>query len=79
MFLFRITTNSVVGREMTKLLKVPIEHYNNLVELLRLDSYGQVLLSLDGRGQRHIAATLVQKALDADTSIENEEHLDKVY
>jgi vacuolar protein sorting-associated protein 35 len=74
----RIAINTVIGRELNKLLKVPIEHYNNLIGLLKLDSYSQAIRLLDRHGQRQVASALIQNAIEVDTQIESEEQLEKV-
>lgn len=58
---------------------MPIEIYNNIIELLALDSYSSVLQLLDPSGHRKIAAAIVENALENETLIESEEHLDKVF
>lgn len=70
--------NSLIGRELTKLLKLPVENYNNIIELLALESYSTILQLLDIYGQRKIAAFIIENALENNTLIECEDHLDKV-
>uniref|UniRef100_A0A915P651 Vacuolar protein sorting-associated protein 35 n=1 Tax=Meloidogyne floridensis TaxID=298350 RepID=A0A915P651_9BILA len=74
-----ILANSLIGRELTKLLKLPIENYNNIIELLALESYSNILQLLDICGQRKIAAFIIENALENNTLIECEEHLDKLF
>ncbi|KAL7070964.1 hypothetical protein ACQ4LE_010101, partial [Meloidogyne hapla] len=74
-----ILANSLIGRELTKLLKLPVENYNNIIELLALESYSNILKLLDLSGQRKIAAFIVENALENNTLIECEEHLDKLF
>uniref|UniRef100_A0A1I8AX68 Vacuolar protein sorting-associated protein 35 n=1 Tax=Meloidogyne hapla TaxID=6305 RepID=A0A1I8AX68_MELHA len=76
---FSILANSLIGRELTKLLKLPVENYNNIIELLALESYSNILKLLDLSGQRKIAAFIVENALENNTLIECEEHLDKLF
>lgn len=63
---------------MAKLLKVPIEQYNNVIQLLGLDSYGELLRSLDRRGQRQLSSAIIQNIIDHNTHIGDEENVDKV-
>nr|CAD2151476.1 unnamed protein product [Meloidogyne enterolobii] len=74
-----ILANSLIGRELTKLLKLPIENYNNIIELLALESYSNILQLLDIYGQRKIAAFIIENALENNTLIECEDHLDKLF
>lgn len=75
---FSISINNVVGREVFKLLKVPIEHYNNVIQSLSLSAFGRVIRVLDRRGQRQIASMLIQNLIDNETRIVDEESVDKV-
>ena len=70
--------NSLIGRELTKLLKLPIENYNNIIELLALESYSNVLQLLDPSGHRKISAAIIDNVLENETLIDCEDHLDKV-
>lgn len=62
---------------MAKLLRVPIEQYNDVIELLQHESYGGALRLLDRRGQRQIAAALLQNIIEQETRIETEECVEK--
>uniref|UniRef100_A0A914H1W4 Vacuolar protein sorting-associated protein 35 n=1 Tax=Globodera rostochiensis TaxID=31243 RepID=A0A914H1W4_GLORO len=74
-----VAINSVIGREVAKLLRLPIEQYNNVVTLLQLDSFGEVILVLDRRGQRQIASLLIQNAIENETRIATEEGVEKFF
>uniref|UniRef100_A0A183BVW0 Vacuolar protein sorting-associated protein 35 n=1 Tax=Globodera pallida TaxID=36090 RepID=A0A183BVW0_GLOPA len=74
-----VAINSVIGREVAKLLRLPIEQYNNVVTLLQLDSFGEVILILDRRGQRQIASLLIQNAIENETRIATEEDVEKFF
>ncbi|KAL3108030.1 hypothetical protein niasHT_018192 [Heterodera trifolii] len=74
-----VTINSVIGREVAKLLRLPIEQYNNVVTLLQLRSFGEVIQLLDRRGQRQIAAFLIQNAIENETRIGTEEDVEKFF
>lgn len=47
---FSIHYNGIVGREVMKLLRIPLEHYNNVLTLLKFDHYSSVIQSFDYRG-----------------------------
>jgi vacuolar protein sorting-associated protein 35 len=71
--------NSLIGRELIKLLKSPIETYNNINELLAISSYINVLQLLDSVGQRKISSIIIENALENETLIDCEDNLDKVF
>ena len=70
--------NSSVGRELMKLLKTPVDAYNNVIKLLALGEYGSVLEALDYRGRTQICCYLINNMLDNDTQVQEEEYVEKV-
>uniref|UniRef100_A0A915CXI2 Vacuolar protein sorting-associated protein 35 n=1 Tax=Ditylenchus dipsaci TaxID=166011 RepID=A0A915CXI2_9BILA len=74
-----VAFNSVIGRELVKLLKIPMEHYKNVITLLRLDSFGEVLAAFDHKGRNHIAAALINNMITHETVVEQEENIDKIF
>lgn len=54
---------------------MPISHYNNLVTLLQLPHYAQVLQRLDFNGRKAIAVHLVTNALDNETYLTTQEQV----
>ena len=67
-----------MGKELSRLLRMPISHYNSLVTLLQLPHFGQVLQRLDFNGRKGIALHLVNNALDNETYITSQEHVEAV-
>lgn len=57
---------------------MPVSHYNSLVTLLELPHFGQVLQRLDFNGRKAIALHLVNNALDNETYIRTQEHVEAV-
>ena len=70
--------DSALGKELARLLRMPIGHYNSIVTLLQLPHFGQVLQRLDFNGRKSIALHLVNNALDNETYITTQEHVDAV-
>ncbi|CAI2345792.1 unnamed protein product [Caenorhabditis sp. 36 PRJEB53466] len=62
-----------VGRELTKLLNIPIDEYKNVLRLSELPEYVKVMNFFDYRGQCNIAAYMVQNMLDEETVLRQQE------
>lgn len=60
----RTPYNSIVGRELMKFLRMFVDHYNDVVQLLKLPHYGSVVNILDYRGRTNSAANVVQNMVD---------------
>nr|SVE80575.1 EOG090X00QE [Daphnia magna] len=74
----KVDFDSALGKELNRLLRMPISHYNSLVTLLQLPHFGQVLQRLDFNGRKSVALHLVNNALDNETYITTQEHVDAV-
>lgn len=79
MLIFRIEAFGKVGRELTKLLHIPIDEYKNVLRLNELPEYIKVMNYLDYRGQCNIAAHMVQNMLDEETVLREQEHVDAAF
>lgn len=60
MLVFSIQHNGTVGKELAKLLRIPVDHYNNVLTLLQLTSYGELIRALDYRGRAQACAYVAQ-------------------
>nr|SVE71503.1 EOG090X00QE [Daphnia similis] len=74
----KVDFDSALGKELNRLLRMPISHYNSLVTLLQLPHFGQVLQRLDFNGRKSVALYLVNNALDNETYITTQEQVDAV-
>jgi hypothetical protein len=72
---YRIEYNSPVSRELTRLMKIPVDNYNNLLTVLQLQHYGPLLDLFDYHGRKNLAAYLVTNALDNETQIPTQEQV----
>ncbi|CAL2032311.1 unnamed protein product [Caenorhabditis brenneri] len=68
-----------VGRELTKLLNIPIEEYKNVLQLSNLPEYIKVMNYFDYRGQCNIAASMVQNMLEEETILRHQEDVDSAF
>lgn len=74
----RIEYSSAVSRELTKLMKIPVDNYNNLLTVLQLQHYGPLLEAFDYHGRKNLAAYIVTNALDNETLVPTQEQVDAV-
>jgi Vacuolar protein sorting-associated protein 35 len=72
---YRIEYNSAVSRELTRLMKIPIDSYNNVLTVLQLEHYGPLLDYFDYHGRKNLAAYLITNALDNETLISTQEQV----
>ncbi|CAG7838063.1 unnamed protein product [Allacma fusca] len=65
----RIGQTQAVGRELMKLLKIPVDNYNDIMTLLKLENYGNLLDFMDYDGRKAMAIYLINNALENETLI----------
>nr|CAG4651575.1 EOG090X00QE [Triops cancriformis] len=73
-----VVLNTSVGKELIKLLQVPITNYNNILTVLKLQHFAPLVKSLDFQGHIIIARTLITNALENETIIPTQEEVDAV-
>ncbi|XP_072168725.1 vacuolar protein sorting-associated protein 35-like [Diadema setosum] len=69
--------NSAVAKELQRLLKIPVESYNNILTLLRLEHYGRVVEYLDYEGRKTISAFIINNAIDSNLAVPSQEQVDQ--
>ncbi|XP_049788980.1 vacuolar protein sorting-associated protein 35 isoform X1 [Schistocerca nitens] len=74
----RIEYNTPLARELTRLMKIPVDHYSNLLTVLQLENYPSVLEHFDYHGRKSLAAYIVSNALENETYVSNQEQVDAV-
>lgn len=62
-----------------KLLRIPVDHYNDVIKLLKITEYIPVISALGYRGRTQIAAYIIQNMLDNDTQITEDDQIEKVW
>ncbi|KRY49771.1 Vacuolar protein sorting-associated protein 35 [Trichinella britovi] len=65
--------NSPVGKELIKLLRLPVDFYNNAMRLLLLKNYPLVLSLLDHRGRIKCSCQIVYSMLEQRTFVKTAE------
>jgi len=73
-----VDSDSALGKELGRLLRMPVSHYNSLITLLQLPHFAQVLQRLDYNGRKNIALHLVNNALDNETYLSTQEQVEAV-
>lgn len=68
-------SDSPVGKELNRLLRMIISHYNSLVTLLELSHFSQILQRLDFSGRKSTALHLANNALESETSLTTHEQV----
>ena len=67
--LFSIQSNTPVSKELTKMLKIPIDLYKNVLTLLKIKHYSTLYEHLDFIGRKSLCQYLLNNALENDTVI----------
>ncbi|XP_059480896.1 vacuolar protein sorting-associated protein 35 isoform X1 [Neocloeon triangulifer] len=78
MELQRVQYNSAVSRELAKLMKIPVDNYNNILTVLKLDHFAPLIEYFDFYGRKDLSAYLVTNALENETLIPSQEQVDTV-
>lgn len=64
---------------MSKLLRIPVDYYNNILTLLNIINYGPVLSAFDYRGRTHTCAYIITNALEHSTLVPTSEQADSLF
>lgn len=69
--------NTTVSRELMRLMKIPIDNYNNLLTVLELQHYATLMAYLSYQDRKNLAIYLLNNALDNDTVIPTPEQAEQ--
>ena len=58
-----------------KLMKIPVDNYNNLLTLLKLEHYGPMFEYFDYYARKNMSIYIVNNALENETLIPTQEHV----
>jgi len=67
-----------VGRELEKLLKIPVDSYNNVMVVLSLEHFIPLLNCYDYSGRKEMSAYLVNNVIDNDTLIPSPDKVETI-
>ena len=74
----RIEYLTPVGRELEKLLKIPINNFNDIMTVLRLSHFAPLLQLFDFDGRKSLAVFIAENVLENETQIPNSEQVDTI-
>ncbi|VDN42721.1 unnamed protein product, partial [Gongylonema pulchrum] len=74
----RTPYNDIVGREIMKFLRIPVDQYDDVVQLLHLEHYSDVIELLDYRGRTQAASYVLQNMIENDTALTTMEEVEKL-
>jgi len=75
----KIFSESPLGKELTRLLKLPVDSYNNLMTVLQLKYFPPLLQLLDFNGRNAMAVYLVNNVLEHETVIATPQQVEDVF
>ncbi|KAG1700050.1 Vacuolar protein sorting-associated protein 35 [Nymphon striatum] len=74
----KVVSNTSVAKELMKLVKIPIDSYNNLLTVLKLEYFTPLLEYFDYSLRKSISAHIINNALDNETLIREQEQIDHI-
>lgn len=72
-----LESNSLVAKELQKLLKIPLDNYNNLLTVLKLKHYAGLMQHLDYAGRKFLSIYILNNALDNETIVQSQEETEQ--
>ncbi|CAD5216391.1 unnamed protein product [Bursaphelenchus xylophilus] len=74
-----VPPNKNVGKELIKLLKMPVECYPNCLTFLELDAFKSVLNILSIRGRTNVCSAIIKTIIEREIFITEEDQLEKLF
>lgn len=72
---FSLNAAGAVSRELMRLMKIPVDNYNNVLELLKLEHYGPLMEYFDYQARKSMSIHLILNALENETGIPSPEQV----
>lgn len=72
-----VAAHSAVARELQKLLKIPLDNYNNISVILKLTHYAGLMQHLDYFGRKSLSIYILNNALDNESIISTAEEAEQ--
>ncbi|XP_060536542.1 vacuolar protein sorting-associated protein 35 [Cylas formicarius] len=69
--------HSSVAKELQKLLKIPLDTYNNLIQILKLKHYAGLMQHLDYHGRKSLSIYILSNALENETVVPSPEETEQ--
>ena len=59
-----VESSTIASRELIRLMKVPVETYSDILQILKLENYQRAMDLLDFQGRKLVALHVVQSVVD---------------
>ncbi|ELU14760.1 hypothetical protein CAPTEDRAFT_161426 [Capitella teleta] len=73
-----LESTSAVSRELMRLMKIPVDNYNNLLTILKLEHFGPLFEYFDYQARKMMSMYLISNALENMTTIPSQEEVDGI-
>uniref|UniRef100_A0A8C8HFQ6 Vacuolar protein sorting-associated protein 35 n=1 Tax=Oncorhynchus tshawytscha TaxID=74940 RepID=A0A8C8HFQ6_ONCTS len=73
-----IATSSAVSKELTRLLKIPVDTYNNILTVLQLKHFPPLFEYFDYESRKSMSCYVLSNTLDYNTTIISQEQVDAI-
>ncbi|XP_077983360.1 vacuolar protein sorting-associated protein 35-like [Glandiceps talaboti] len=74
----RLESSSAVNKELARLLKIPVDVYNNLLTVLQLDHFSPLFEYFDYESRKSMTAYVINNALDNNMYIPTQKQVDAI-
>lgn len=78
-FLCSIATSSAVSKELTRLLKIPVDTYNNILTVLQLKHFPPLFEYFDYESRKSMSCYVLSNILDYNTIIVAQDQVCIIY
>ena len=66
---------SPVSKELMRLMKIPVDSYNNILTVLELEHFGPLFEYFDYQSRKVMSSYIISNALENETSIPTQEQV----
>lgn len=74
-----LESNSAVSKELMRLMKIPVDNYNDILTLLKLDHFGPLYEYFDYHARKTMSAYIINNALEAESRVPTQEQVSLFY
>ncbi|KAE9551852.1 hypothetical protein FO519_004926 [Halicephalobus sp. NKZ332] len=74
-----VAPNSNVGRELMKMIKMPIEQHNDIIKVLSISELSELIKTLNYRGRCLIGAFIINNILENGTQLKEENDVNGIF
>jgi len=74
-YIFSLEHGSPVSKELMRLMKIPIDNYNNILSVLELQHYAPLFEYFDYQSRKVMSCYLISNGLENDNYIPNQEQV----